>query len=322
MKKRTIATTFGLLLLLTLVFSNSTSSFGSETQGGVVFRSTGGLSWFEESGWPNEDNVSYWVSIHILYFFDEAPYDKYYYGNSIAVSKDNILGRIEEFNDEHDYATFFIYANGANYTVWGVIYCIPPGWPVDFIPVTRYALYTSYGNEYVKDEEIYYSIHGGSNLHFVFLWSCALGNEIGRFDYNYWIDQYHWYVGVGPVGMPYAWTHRDYTKMSSDGYASPDSGSYCFIGFEGFAMPMSEEIPDSGGKNYGDFVKKFYDYAIGEGFSIKQALDGASQDVFGEESFNQTSLYNGYEKYLPDPFNEIWPGKMRVYGNGNDYLPH
>lgn len=108
--------------------------------------------------------------------------------------------------------------------------------------------------------------------------------------------------------------------MSSDGYTNPDAGPYCFIGFEGFAIPMSELIPDSGGKNYGDFVKKFYYYALREGCSINQALDTASQDVFGVERFNQTTLYNGYIRYLPGL--GWWTGRMRVYGDGNNYLPY
>ena len=109
--------------------------------------------------------------------------------------------------------------------------------------------------------------------------------------------------------------------MSSDGYASPDSGSYCFIGFEGFGIPLSENIPDSGGKNYGDFVKRFYYYALREGCPINQALDAASAYILGQnKTFQNTELYNGYTLYLHGL--GWWSGKMRVYGNGNNYLPH
>lgn len=290
------------------------------TEATAVFRSTGGLWWFEQSGWPNEDDVSYEVSIYIYCLFNFPPYDYGCYANNDAVTKDNILGHIEEYND-YDYATYFIFANGVNFTLKDVIYYL--GWwypiPVYEIPVTHYAFYDTF-NVSTRDYEIGSITYGGSCIYFVFLWTCVQANEIGCFHASYWISYpYYYYAGTGAAGMPFAWTNRDYTQISSDGYTNPDAGPYCFIGFEGFAIPMSELIPDSGGKNYGDFVKRFYYHALEEGYSINQALDAASRYVFGVEHFNQTTLYNGYIRYLPGL--GWWTGRMRVYGNGNNYLP-
>jgi hypothetical protein len=290
----------------------------------AVFRSTGGLWWFEQSGWPNETAVSFAVGLYIFGCFHSPPYDyKIYYNAGADVTKSNILSMIEYANSDFDYATFFIFANGVYYTDYDVIYYVvwPYGFPIYYIPVTHYKFYDAL-NASISDREIGWITYGGSTLHFVFLWTCVQANEIGSYHDSYWIYYpYYWYQGTGATGMPYAWTHRNYTQMSSNGYASPDTWSYCFIGFKGFAMPISEPIPDSGGKNYGDFVKRFYYHALEEGYSINNALDYASQDVFGVNRFNQTTLYNGYEKYLGEELG-TWSGKMCVYGNGNNYLPH
>ncbi|MEJ2271022.1 MAG: hypothetical protein P8X91_00730 [Candidatus Bathyarchaeota archaeon] len=294
----------------------------ADTEASAVFRSTGGIWWFENASWPNEGSVSYSASLYIYNLFDSPPYDQKYFANAATVTRSNMLNHIEDYNEE-DYATFFIFANGSNGTLYDVIKYW--GVPIQSIPVTHYYLYDSDDEEPIipmSDVDVGSITYGGSNIEFVFLWSCSLGSEIGREHSSYYIDYPStWMVGTGAAGMPYAWTYRDYTQMSSNGYESPDTGSFAFIGFEGFGVPVSQVIPDTGGKNYGDFLKKFYYNALDDGDSINDALDDASDYVWGVE-FDETPLYEGYTYYLPEPFNEDWDGWLRVYGNGNNTLPN
>jgi len=289
-------------------------------RGHVVLRATGtALQWFEQNGWPNEDEVSYEVSIYVSnLFWGSSAYNHGYYGNDIAVSKSNILSLIEEFNS-YDYATFFIYTHGINYTMYDVVYIsvIYRGWvPAAYYPVQHYQFWDSY-DQAVNDYEIWPKTNS-SVIYFIFIWSCAQGKEIGSYHASYWISQSIYYAGTGAAGMPCAWTHRNYTQMSSDGYANPDNGPYCFIGFEGWSKPLSEQITGTN-KNYGDFVKNFYQNLLQNGRSINQA-SRAIWGYMGVQYFDDTVLYNGYWDSVPG--RGLWFGKMHVYGNGGNTLPH
>jgi len=312
-----------LLLLVTLTpHLVGIKAAKADTEDAAVFRSTGGLWWFEqENGWPNEDDVSYAVSIYIYSLFDSPPYDNKHYGNAGSVTNTSILNCIDDYYYD-DYATFFIFANGANGTVNGTIYYMPSGTPVQNISVTHYYLYPTSGDP-VSDYDVGSITYGGSELQFVFLWSCSLGSEIGSYDESYWVaPPYYWYSGTGSAGMPYAWTYRDDTQMSSDGLDDPDAGDYCFIGFEGFGVPLSQSIPESGGNyDYGDWVKQFYYYALEDGYTINQALNEVSDDMMGEP-LNQTELWDGYTYWLPDPINDYRDGRIHVYGNGDNTIPN
>ncbi|MGB9959719.1 MAG: hypothetical protein ACPLKQ_04275 [Candidatus Bathyarchaeales archaeon] len=184
-------------------------------------------------------------------------------------------------------------------TIWGVP---PPGehpWTID---------------DY---EDIYpYTAY---NHRFVFLWACMQGDEVGGYTLGY------------NRGMPYAWSHR--TTLSTNGYDYPDTDpddNYVFIGFENISKTLSEwPTPNN---NYKYWLVFFYYAALSEGRNIKSALDRASELVWGPgTAFDDTPLYNGYWGYNPAfnaskpreyPTNwDWWWSKMRVYGNGNMYLP-
>ncbi|MEM2911493.1 MAG: hypothetical protein QXM52_01660 [Candidatus Bathyarchaeia archaeon] len=313
----------GLLLILSLLgLQLCVESVKAVDRGHVVLRATGSaLQWFENTtDWANEDEVSYQVSIYISSLFWNSPaYNRRYYGNDVAVSKSNILGLIQEYNG-YNYATFFIYTHGINRTMCDVVYqyVYPYGYiPVACYPVEHYQFWDSY-DQAVNDYEIWPKTSSGVN-YFVFIWACAQGKEVGRYHASYWIYYpYVYYAGTGAAGMPCAWTRRDYTQMNSDGYANPDSSPYCFIGFEGWSKPMSEQI-DGTNKNYGNFAKIFYQNLLQDGDSIKKALDDASFAIWGT-NFGGAVLYNGYWDNVPG--RGLWFGKMHVYSNGNNILPH
>lgn len=123
-------------------------------------------------------------------------------------------------------------------------------------------------------------------------------------------------------GMPYAFTGT--LGMSTNGYQYPDSGSYCYIGWENIS-PWMVDPTGYNGKFYKHFPYYFYRYALGivgsTHHTIKQSLDYASAHVCGPYySFDDTILYNGEWKYGPGP--GWWYCRMRVLGNGNLNLPY
>jgi len=116
------------------------------------------------------------------------------------------------------------------------------------------------------------------------------------------------------VGMPFAWAGR--TDLSQDGYSSPDSTDYCYIGFEAPSLTMLSDLPDSPySRQAWEFAEKFYYYATLYGYSVADSLDMASQYCYGY-NFGSTPLYSGYWNIA---FGKWWFSRMRVLGNSNLY---
>lgn len=141
--------------------------------------------------------------------------------------------------------------------------------------------------------------------YFVFLWACYQGNEPGG--------------GYPLRGMAYCWTRQSY--LSEDGYNSPDSRPYGFIGFQNASPRLSEEIKKNTNNLYKHWLVFFYYHAL-NGYSVKSALDRASKNVGYEGGWldANNSLRIGFETYWPFPPVGNYTGKMRIFGNGNIYL--
>lgn len=139
-------------------------------------------------------------------------------------------------------------------------------------------------------------------------------------------------------GMPLAWSHRlvidkgtpgfnTAQHMSDDGYADPDTGDFCYIGFD-FGSAALKQTVEGSNKIHCEWVAKFFYYALDCDQSVNDALDSASQYCFGGNNFDQTSLCDGftavwpmYKGVPPAWYNETGLGsRMRVYGNGNIHL--
>jgi hypothetical protein len=132
-----------------------------------------------------------------------------------------------------------------------------------------------------------------------------------------------------PIGMPYAWTHGAF--MSTCGYAYPDTGAYCYIGFPWGSAPLAQTAP-SLNSNYpnvyfGEFVSDFFYAALSLHDSVNQALDYASGMCWGGQSFQNTVLYSGFSAFwpknatdTPDQNNTFGGCTLAVYGNGNMHL--
>jgi len=144
---------------------------------------------------------------------------------------------------------------------------------------------------------------------FVFVWTCRQGQCIG--------------YPVGPlVGMPLAWTQK--TDLSTDGYHDPDNGIQCFISFEDASPTLTNSSFRYTTVEGKEFIKKFYYYALIQNYSVNDALDSASGDLFGS-AFDDCPLGEGFETWWPYNYGfgmgpDWYEGRMRVYGNGDIYL--
>jgi hypothetical protein len=140
-------------------------------------------------------------------------------------------------------------------------------------------------------------------------------------------------------GMPFAWFHRSVVDkrntpgfntsqhMSDDGYADPDTGDFCYIGFD-FGSAALQQTVEGSNKIHCEWVSKFFYYALDCDQSVNDALDSASQYCFSGNNFDSTLLCNGFTAIWPmykgDP--PTWQdqtgsgSKMRVYGNGEIHL--
>jgi hypothetical protein len=188
--------------------------------------------------------------------------------------------------------------------------------------VRHYAYYADSGEYYgIKDYAMY--PHGGPKNYFTMIWTCTTADlfydtsnppdGVGD-EYGYW-DTAH---GTGKVGMPYAWTQT--TSLDQNGYVNPVNSNYCYIGFENISKMVIDPFESSGTYNYGDWIRKFYYYAVTMEYSINDALDAATNDMgVGMSTFDATGndLYHGWQE---EKFGVSWNCLMRVYGDGDNVL--
>jgi len=174
---------------------------------------------------------------------------------------------------------------------------------------------------YIYDYEIYERTGLGKTF-FAFISTCMSakldllvdGQPLGNGTYGY-------NNGI-PIGMPYAWTHG--ASMSTDGYANPDSGSFCYIGFPWGSAALVLDDLDLAYPNvrYYDWVRNFSYYALNYDMSVNNALDQASYTCF-KKYFGSTALHLNFTTCWPayQGDNATWPNcTMVVYGNGNIHL--
>jgi hypothetical protein len=190
-----------------------------------------------------------------------------------------------------------------------------------FMLVSAISGHEDYGRN-AFDYQIYDQTSKGNN-YFSFISACLSASlEIPSghgYTGSYGENPYPSHSGA-PIGMPYAWTHN--ASMSNYGYAYPDSGAYCYIGFSAASPPLSQTSPPLY-SYYPDvyfalFVQYFFDAAFSLHDSVNQALDYASGMCWGGQLFQNTVLYSGFCTYWPHVGSGS--GRMFVYGNGNMHL--
>jgi hypothetical protein len=189
-----------------------------------------------------------------------------------------------------------------------------------------------------------YVLHGNTTgkAFFAFINTCMsadYNNAYGAFDGS---DNYSSTTqGLLPDGtargMAFAWTHRIVSanptsnQMSSNGYASPDYGNNCYIGFDFGSAALDQTIENSDYQYY-YWVYHFFYFALSFDYTIHTALDLASQDTFYySPNFDSSPLFNTngftsiWRQYINEDWQDSWEGfpfimshcHMKVYGNAN-----
>jgi hypothetical protein len=189
-----------------------------------------------------------------------------------------------------------------------------------------------YPEDGVYDYQIYEKTSGKTNFAFInTCLSACINNTI--YDGSIYVKQ-ELIDGVRARGMPFAWTHRlvnwkGFANFSSTnhvsmfGYSDPDNSPYCYIGFSSGSAALCQTVQTGSAAGYHTWVEKFFAYALQYDFTVNQALDHASCDVFSYY-FSDTDLYTGFDAEWPTwngtHWNtpQQWIGcSMAVYGNGN-----
>ena len=195
---------------------------------------------------------------------------------------------------------------------------------VEWGPTEHYYYYADYTdrdnaiNYGIRDSSLWYST--GNKERFTMIWTCSSAILLDT-NNDAVVDAYGYYdpLNTGAVGLPYAWTGT--TGMNLNGYDSPDSSNYCYIGFDQMSRYLTEYDYAFPYHNYGEFVRWFYYYAGYEHDSINTALNLATYQTseYAVSSFGSTELHNGY--YYSNEWGTWWC-KMIVLGNGNTVLPY
>jgi hypothetical protein len=166
----------------------------------------------------------------------------------------------------------------------------------------------------VFDYDIYNNIAADDTFFFVLINACNsahIADTFGQPPYVY--DSTQGMVGdTGRArGMPYAWSHG--TKvlsygssappsgwMSGDGYAVPDTGDFCYIGFVGGSAALNQDVEGKSGspQPYWYWVYHFFADALTNDWTVKHALDQASLDIYNG-NFGEIPLHT--------TFDAIWP---------------
>jgi hypothetical protein len=231
----------------------------------------------------DEQDAAYWVSGQIANAFS---YSGYTVSNDAGVNTRAawIPSQAESDEQGYDNVTVFHFGHLADFNIGYVDNYGVPVWADDI------------------DDHTSLGTHS-----FVFIWVCAQAQ-----------DPTH--------GTPAAWTYRgpDYNTpaLNDDGYLHPDGLRQAYIGFEGVSPQISAnhqtfryQIVDP--LQY--FIGRFYNYSLRIGYSVKDSLNRATLDYFGN-TFTNSILNTGYEAWFDDNDpNTInwWEGRMRVFGDGN-----
>ena len=232
-----------LILVAVLMPIRASSASVPPEMGAAIFGSRFNLS-------ANETAAESAIAAYIRAAFAGQNYDaRNWYGGYTTVS--TVLAAAQGLG--YNYDTLFHIGHGGYWNWYWLI-----GYTVHYY-------YLDDSGEWVKDCDVYAQTTSGC-YYFVFIWSCYQGDVIGG-------DDSH----TAAVGMPYAWLHTN--ALSSDGYATPDSGSRCFIGFKHFAPQLTNDFLGNGAMS--NFLQSFYSNAVTSHFIINTSLDNAALHVWG-----------------------------------------
>ncbi len=189
-------------------------------------------------------------------------------------------------------------------------------WVGDFYPTSEYGAihYNFYGeNGYdVHDKNVYtWTASPYSKQRFTFIWTCACGNVIinpstQNYCYGYFDNSNN------AVGMALAWTHR--TDLNLDGYGSPDSSNYCYLGWNSTSLGISVYTGNPLYHDYEHFIYYFYQH-LANGYSINDSLDYAA-NVIWSCGWHGANCRLGYGTFFQNEWHWI-----NVFGKGSMSIP-
>ncbi len=227
--------------------------------------------------------INYEIFMHMYNYGDFS-----YLLNSYSPSSNTVGSVADSCEDNYDYTAVLYYGHGQN----------------EWCGTNLHHYLMVSDTEKITDRFTLYGNTSQSEHDFVFLWACKTGNQRG-----------YWCSGCSkPYGFPYTWLYDSY--QSSDGYDSPDTDDEVFLGWY-MGSPGYTNSTGYSSFDYGHFIEKFYYYILSDNQSVIQALNSATDDTIGDDSFNVTDIHidndgidvHGYTTWLV------------VYGNGNKGLP-
>lgn len=286
----------------------------------VIHTSGAGISCSPNDTNPSvqyEDNYVQWAASDIFGQFANSTniyghLENYMLNNHSYTNVTNVNDGISEGASSYQYATFLYIGHNAMATIGGVQHygflaggnagdnstTIPAVWDVDVYSDLQQVI---------------------SDYHFVFLWVCNDGDELGH--NNQWPNP--------PNGMPYTWSQGNIS--STDGYVGSDTSGYSLISFENASPMLCENITYQGGPSTNSLYKQwlvFFYYYLLNGYNVNNALNDATISAQVGNDFSAFPVYNNGNG------REVWwngaddlghppgwyPSQIRVYGQGTIYL--
>ena len=184
-------------------------------------------------------------------------------------------------------------------------------------PFNHFAVYDSEGLsvtqsrvQFIEDYRVHDQV-SPSTFKFVCLWTCGSAWENATGDFN----------GGHSYGYMASWMGT--TNLNANAYIeTSDNSGRCYIGFANFSIWFTMSTTHDN-YDYGDFVNRFFYYALQPGYTVKNALDQASYDTHGGNYFYNCPLYQniGYDLWDPRPPAHNVRCWMVVRGDGDCTLP-
>ena len=238
---------------------------------------------------PTEKAAAYWLGGQLEDAFEASGYTAWN-RTGVFSNKGNILAYTEYDQDNYDRVSVFHFGHLAEFNIGYVDNVGNPIWASDIAGVVD-----------------------TNKFDFVFIWSCVQAQN----------------PSVNSTAA--AWTNRKVDLLNDDGYLHPDMDGQCYISFDGFSPQIGNESGTFQDQTTGplkDFIKLFYDYALRDSRSVREALNLATHDFFGDW-YTSSILYgeegNRYHAWWsgtpPDKLDQGYKeGYMRVFGDGSIWV--
>jgi hypothetical protein len=239
---------------------------------------------------PTEKAAAYWLGGQLEDAFEASGYTAWN-RTGVFSNKGNILAYTEYDQENYDRVSVFHFGHLAEFNIGYVDNVGNPIWASDIAGVVD-----------------------TNKFDFVFIWSCVQAQN------------------PNATSTAAAWTNRKAEPLlSTNGYLHPDMDGQCYISFDGFSPQIGNESGTFQDQTTGplkNFIKLFYDYALRDSRSVREALNLATHDFFGDW-YTSSILYgeegNRYHAWWsgtpPDRSDQGYKeGYMRVFGDGSIWV--